>query len=255
MRKAVLIVLILTISLLDFRVSALPTTTLTFKVLERDYNQYLILDFEGSDDIDYSYTITEDDPDGRLNYVEPYADTGISYTGSYSLNFTIYSDPSSSTTYKCTIIYEFSPMLHDLFYRYIFKIYSYQSVTIKIYVDGGLIEENSFSGGTGSEYSTYDSNWKEIDNKTDLMGFKELKVEFTFSESTTQGAELYLYFYIDTGKRFRDIVKEKSLTVEYWSERIDIDTYRVHYTLDSSQLTGTWWVAYIEGSYYIEREQ
>jgi len=250
MRKSITVVLLLllVISLFNFRVVGLPTTTLTFKVLERDYNQFFKLDFEGDDDISYTYSITEDDPDGALNYDSPSTSTDYAYSGSYSLKFRVYGDISVDTVYKITLVYTFSSRLHSLFYRYIIKSFDsggYANITI--YIDGTQIKFDSVSG------TSKDSDWLEIDKKNDVQGFHELKVVVeTLEDINYANVVDVCKFYIDYGRRFKDVVVEKSLTVEYWSERIDVDKYRVHYTLDSSQLSGKWWVAYIEGDYYLE---
>ena len=250
MRRGITIflLLLLVIPLLSFRVHALPTTNLTFEVFERDYNQYYILDFEGNDDIDYSYTIIEDDPDGALNFDSPSTSTDYAYSGSHSLKFRAYGDISADKVYSITLIYTFSPKLHSIFYRYIIESLDSGGYTnITIYVDGSQIKFDSVSG------TTKDSDWLEIDKKSDLHGFYELKIVVeTFEDVNYVNVVDVCKFYIDYGRRFKDVIVEKSLTVEYWSERIEVDKYRVHYTLDSSQLTGTWWNATLEGDYYLE---
>jgi len=247
-RFSLILLLLLVISLFNFRVVGLPTTTLTFKVLERDYNQYFILDFEGSDDIDYSYTITEDDPDNKLDYEEPIISTDYAHSDSHSLRFKVHSYDVETSNPSCTITYKFT--IHEIFYKYKIEVCAYVTANVKVYVDGELVDEDSLNGGTSGDSKV--SVWKEVDKNTTVHGVRELKFECSFSTTSSTTFDSYVYFYIDDGKKFKDVVVERSLTVEYWSERIDVDKCRVHYTLDSSQLTGKWWVAYIEGDYYLE---
>ena len=237
-RITVLILLLLMISLFNIRVHALPTTLLPFKVLYLDTTKTVgILDWEGSDTISYSYTTEGTATSGGFTTTTDYA-----FSGSYSYYW--YAE-TSDTDESLTVTFTFTPRLHEirLKWRTTDVNEANEIVIVTVYCDNEEVYSEETNG------VNYESLWVKIDLDNSFVGYKEMKVEVQFT-----GVSSYrkCYIYIDAGKRFGTRLSEENLQVEYWVERIGIDTYRVHYILDESQFVTTWGVAYIEGSYYIE---
>ena len=234
----VLILLLLIIPLFNIRVHALPTTLLPFKVLYLDTTKVVgILDWEGSDTISWTNSTEGTASSGGFTTTTDYA-----FSGSYS--FYWYAE-TYSTDESLAVTFSFTPRLHEirLKWRTTNVNEANEIVIVTVYCDNEQVYSEETNG------VNYESLWIKIDLDGCFVGYKEMKVEIQFT-----GVSSYrrCYVYIDAGKRFGTRLSEENLQVEYWVERIDIDTYRVHYILDESQFVTTWWVAYIEGDYYLE---
>ena len=237
-RISLLLLLLLTISIFNFRVQALPTTLLPFKVLYLDTTKTVgILDWEGSDTISYSYTTEGSASSGGFTTTTDYA-----FSGSYSFHW--YAE-TYSTDESLTVTFSFTPRLHEI--RLKWKTTDVNEaneiVIVTVYCDNEEVYSEETNG------VNYESLWIKIDLDGCFVGYKEMKVEIQFT-----GVSSYrrCYVYIDAGKRFGTRLSEENLQVEYWVERIGVDTYRVHYILDESAFVTTWGVAYLQGDYYLE---
>ena len=237
-RITVLILLLLMISLFNIRVQALPTTLLPFKVLYLDTTKVVgVLDWEGSDTISYSYTTEGSAGSGGFTTTTDYA-----YSGSYS--FYWYAE-TYSTDESLTVTFTFTPRLHEI--RLKWKTTDVNEaneiVIVTVYCDNEEVYSEETNG------VNYESLWVKIDLDGCFVGYKTMKVEIQFTGVSSYRKCLV---YIDAGKRFGTRLSEENLQVEYWVERIGVDTYRVHYILDESQFVTTWGVAYLQGDYHLE---